>query len=287
MPRVVRVNLKSGVLPKPRQVVPVQYSAHELAEQAKIPTGFEDPKMAPKHSSPNPPPRLPKTAGEKIAKSALEPKVRASKSEQGLWKQHIADVRRSYLKSTLLNYEKQEEKHMEQREKRRLIGEKSGAVKLHENTETLAESLTRPTIESSLKSEFVQPRTEEEQEELQLQRAYNRRLTQKRNVERQEEQLMQLYQDASSYIVTEEQLEEKLQHLFKPEISVPRIGAGLTQNPSWWKYVNNDASRVLSIKEQSRETQLLDALNGTVQTSSQNNDRSIPGLKSVRSALKD
>lgn len=299
MPRVVRANFKTGVLPKPRQVVPVKYSAHELAEQAKIPQAFEDPKMAPKKSSANPPPRLPKTASEKIAASAKDPRARTAKSEEGVWKEHIAEVRRTYLKSSLLAYEKQEKKHMQIREQRRLAGEKSGELQLHENTETLAEALTKPTIESSLKSEFIRPRTAEEKEELTLKRAYNRRLTQQRHAERQHEQLLQLYQDAASYIVTEEQLEERLQHLFKPEISVPRMSAGALQNPGWLKYFNNDASRVQSMKGELREAQLLDALNGTVETGSSAAEskrgadavhdakRRNPGLKAVREILKE
>lgn len=284
MVRTVRVNFKSGVLPRPRQVVPKLRTKKEERSAAKIPQKFEE-GMAPKGSSPNPPPRLPKTAQQKIDLSAKVPKQRSPRSEQDAWKQHIAEVRRTYLESTLKAYEQHEQKHQQFREAREAKNEKEVASRLSTVTESLATAFTTPTIESTLTNEFVIKRTPEEAKELQLKREYNRKLTEKRVAEAQADDLVQLYQQASKFITTEQQLESRIADLFKPARTIPPVGPNDTQTPSWYRYLrtnghmaqNNDAS------QRTREEELKSAMEGVVRVPvSGNTVRELPGLKKIR-----
>lgn len=288
MPRTVRIPLKSGVLPQPRQVVPKLKTKYEVLAEMKLRTGFSDPNMVPRGSVANPPPRLKKTADEIIRDSAKAPKPSSestgkSLSREELWKKHMGEVRRSYLASSLKAYEAQEQKHKELREKRQAESNAESERKLTEVKDSVATMLTMPTIEQSLLSEVVVRRTPEVAAELREKREFNRKLTEHRVLETQHANLLRLYQQAASFITTEEQLEAKISALFKPVKSLPSIGTNDTQTPAWWKYVRLDLdSQVSQATQRKREDELVDAALGTVKVRDGNTVRYAPGLKMVR-----
>lgn len=195
----------------------------------------------------------------------------------------MSEVRRSYLESSLKAYEAQEQKHKELREKRQAKGDIESKQKLTEVTDSLATMLTTPSIEQSLLSEFVVRRTPEEAAELREKREHNRKLTEQRVLETQHANVLRLYQQAASFITTEEQLEAKVSALFKPVKSLPSIGTNDTQTPAWWKYVRSDMdSQASQATQRQREDELIDAALGTVKVRDGNTVRYAPGLKMVR-----
>lgn len=208
MKGIAKYGFKSGVLPKPRQIVPRIKPAFEQAEDAKIRTGFSDPKMVPKGSSAVSSGRKELSASEKIALSAKPPKVqKEAKTAHQEWRQKSADIRRRYLTDALETEEVLETKRAAGRQKAH-----EAAAELRERMLQTGESeaikLTMPTIESSLLSgSMVRPRTEEEKNTLALKREANRKAVLANQMKLRSAQLLELYQSTRSYIITPEELD--------------------------------------------------------------------------------
>ncbi|PRT56499.1 hypothetical protein B9G98_04119 [Wickerhamiella sorbophila] len=208
MKGIAKYGFKSGVLPKPRQIVPRVKPAFELAEEAKIRTGFADPKMVPKGSSAVSSGRKELSASEKIALSAKAPKkVKEAKTAHQEWRQKSADIRRRYLTDALETEEVLETKKAARRQKAH-----DDAASLRERMLQTGESeaikLTMPTIENSLLSgSMVRPRTEEEKSVLALKRGANRKAVLAEQMKLRSAQLLELYQSTREYIITPEELD--------------------------------------------------------------------------------
>ena len=207
MVRSIRVPFKSGVLPRPRRVVPRLLTQREQLKLSKISTTFSDPLMAPKGSSPNPPVKTPKTVEEKIALTAKQPKKqdKSGMSSEKQWRAHIADVRRSYYESSLRAFQAREERLRDSRDAKQQQETIDRDSKILDGSQ-----FASPTIEASLLNEVVLQRTPEETEQLRLKREHNRLLTEKNVLEKESSDFLRLYQQASQFIVTEEQLESRV-----------------------------------------------------------------------------
>ncbi|ANB15639.1 mitochondrial 37S ribosomal protein PET123 [Sugiyamaella lignohabitans] len=212
---IAKYGFKSGFLPHPRQILPKLKTSWEIEEEAKRTVAFEDPAMAPKGSSPNPPPRRQVTASEKLSKSAKPPtKPKSLNTELQQWKAEQSLIRRKYFVDAIEAQQTMDKKELQIRERQfREAAERRQQIST-EHTESEAERLTLPSIDSVFNEPFVIPRTPEETEELRLKRTANRKTLELRNSERKASILLELYQSTSNYVITEEDLDKLVQKEF-------------------------------------------------------------------------
>lgn len=206
---IAKYGFKSGVLPKPRQIVPKLKTFWEEAEESRINQKFNPPEMAPKGSSANPPLRKSVTGQEKIQHSAKAPSKQleeSSATDLQRWKRQAASIRRRYFVESIHGEQRLEEESVKARE-HAYKREKKRQAELSNAAESEAYKLTLPTIDSMLTGPFIQPRTEEEKQLLELKREANRKATQIATLERKAEMVLELYEKAGSFIITEEDLD--------------------------------------------------------------------------------
>ena len=289
MVRSIRVPFKSGVLPRPRRVVPRLLTQREQLKLSKISTTFSDPLMAPKGSSPNPPVKTPKTVEEKIALTAKQPKKqdKSGMSSEKQWRAHIADVRRSYYESSLRAFQAREERLRDSRDAKQQQETIDRDSKILDGSQ-----FASPTIEASLLNEVVLQRTPEETEQLRLKREHNRLLTEKNVLEKESSDFLRLYQQASQFIVTEEQLESRVSSQFKVSMQVPSNITCSSMTPKWASALKRQESNDLyknNYINKIRETKLQEAVDGTVCVSNKrdSSDRFLPGLGAVRKLTRE
>lgn len=204
---IAKHGFKSGVLPKPRQIVPKLKTFWEQAEASRINQKFNPPEMAPKGSSGNPPVRTAVSGEEKIKHSAKAPsKQKENQTDLQRWKQEAASIRRKYFVDSIRGQQKMEEESVKARE-RAYNRERERQSDLANAPESKAHKLTLPTIDSFLTGPFITPRTEEEKRLLQLKREANRKATEIRTLENKADKLLELYEKSGAYIITEEELD--------------------------------------------------------------------------------
>lgn len=268
--RIAKYGFKSGILPKTRQILPKMKTSWEIEEEKKTNVGFVDPKMAPKGSHPNPPPRHFPTAEEKIANSAKEPSNSNKKTRtvQQEARALSAAMRRRYLTDSLRTQEVIDRKRLERREQK-FEEARQKRLEVQEHQVSKATQLTLPTIESFLNEPFVQRRTLEEQTELQLKREANRNITSIKATENKLNRVLELYQKSDEFIVTEEELNAKIDSVFATDKHQNDLHAIL--------YSGNAFSNGVSA-ENKRVKELLEKLSGSSSVSE-------PGLAEVQDAL--
>lgn len=212
--RTARFGYKSGILPKPRDILPKLKTSWEKEAEAKAKVGFADPEMVPKGVPMKPVPRKEKFAKERMAHSAREKKKDSdSGSDTAEWRRMSSAMRRKYFIDAHTTEERMNKKAIELREKKfQEAREARLRTDTHEQSE--ATRLTLPTIEALLDGPFVQHRTPQEAEELRLKRAANRKLHELKHQEQKAESVLELYQQAENFIVTEQQLTHALNREF-------------------------------------------------------------------------
>lgn len=216
---IARYGFKSGVLPKPRQIVDPYKTAAEIKQAARENVGFVDPELVPKGVAAHIPLKDRVPASVKIANSAKERTENQKKRAE--WRLLNASIRRKYLSDSLLTQEVEEQKIMRTRE-RVLEKERLAQEELAKQaTRSEATTLTLPTIESFLssKNQLVIPRTKEESELLRAKRKANRKAHELKNLETKASELLEVYQSSGSYIVNEHQLESAIQQAFSPKVA--------------------------------------------------------------------
>lgn len=223
--RTARFGYKSGILPKPRDILPPLKTSWEKEAEAKVKVGFTDPDMVPKGVPQKPIPKRQKFAQERMAHSAKSKKNASKKntSETAEWKNLTAEMRRKYFIDAHITQQRVNNRELENRE-RKFQQAKEARLKTDTSEQTKATKFTLPTIEALLTGPFVKHRTRQEAEELKLKRAANRKIHELRHNEQQAENVLELYQQAESFIVNEQQLSEALKKEFSLEQSKPRYG---------------------------------------------------------------
>jgi hypothetical protein len=211
---IAKYGFKSGVLPKPRQILPKLKTSWEKDEEAKQKSGFNDPAMVPKGSSANPPAKRLVFAREKIANSAKEPvNEKPANSEVQKWRKESAAIRRKYFVDALEAQNSMDKKELQIREQKFADAEERKR-RTAKATESEAERLTLPTIDSFLNEPFIVPRTAEELEALKLKREANRKLREIENQEGKAKLVLELYQNSQSYITNEQDLDDAIRRAF-------------------------------------------------------------------------
>lgn len=267
---IARYGFKSGVLPKPRSIVPKIRAKFEVESEAKQRTGFADPAMVPKGSSPNPPGPQPVPAGYKLRNSAKAPEILKLDTEHDKYKALSSTVRRTYLQDALLAEEALEAKRAVFRQKKH-----DEALELRQKMDkvddTEATRLTLPSIDQSLLMEgpMVRQRTPEEKRQLRLKRKANLVATRLRQTAQRDNTVLELYQRAQDFIITEEELEQKVDEAFAKTVTWPSTAAA----------VSLFTGKTTTSQVQATELELLNALNGTVGESHK------PGLGEVLDAV--
>ncbi|VVT51857.1 uncharacterized protein SAPINGB_P003236 [Magnusiomyces paraingens] len=230
--RIAKYGFKSGILPKPRQIVEPYKTRKEIEALEKANVGFRDPELIPKGVKAAVIPLKPRvTIDSIIEKSAKEPTPGGTASKRAPWRQELSAMRRSFLVQSLQNQDRAELRAMKLREKREARQEAEDLKKADPELTKQSEStlLTLPTIESFLNnthpstssitsindvSQFVVPRTRAEQKLLNTQRKAN--LVRKRlaETESRARSFLELYQSTSTFITTEEGLNAAIEAEF-------------------------------------------------------------------------
>lgn len=248
--RIAKYAFKSGVLPKPRQVVAPFKTPLEIKHEEKENLGFRDPELIPQGSAKRPnirvAARVPlkqRTPVEEILKNTTKAPLEANNSRRPDWRSESAKMRRAYLNKSLADFEQDAKRDMESRAKREERLERDTKRKANPfTTQSNALALTLPTIESFLtsnaakeaseedtpdktsaaiqdfisNSQFVVPRTKEEQELLDTQRKANYKRKQLTEAEHRAKLFLEIYQSSDSYITTEDALKQTIDREFIP-----------------------------------------------------------------------
>lgn len=230
---IARYGFKSGVLPKPRQIVEALKTPAELKQAAKENVGFVDPELVPRGVAAHVPLKDRVPASYTIANSAKAQGENPQK-KRAEWKSLNASIRRKYLTDSLLTQEAEEVRIMQRREKT-LEVERHAQLELQKQaTRSKATTLTLPTIQSFLssKNQLVMPRTRQEKELLHAKRKANRKALELQSLETKASNLLEVYQSAGSFIVNEQQLEAAIQQAFSPKVPHARYYTAGSHIPS-------------------------------------------------------
>lgn len=249
--RIAKYAFKSGVLPKPRQVVAPFKTPLEIQHEEKENVGFRDPELIPQKGSSrrenirvaaHVPLKQRTPAAQILAKTTKAP-LEANDRRRPDWRSESAKMRRAYLNKSLADFEEDAKRDMEARQKREEYLERNTKRKETPfTTQSEALTLTLPTIESFLTpksaksaatssatedsadamqdmlsgSQFIVPRTKEEQELLDTQRKANYKLKQLSETENRSKLFLEIYQSSDSFITTEEALKQTIDRAFNP-----------------------------------------------------------------------
>ncbi|GMM29695.1 mitochondrial 37S ribosomal protein [Martiniozyma asiatica (nom. inval.)] len=213
---------KSGILPKPRAIFKTPYKHEVRSKQSD--TGYADGILHPKGTSRELLQPKVITPEERLAKSASAPKREYTKAEIGnmseeqRFKVMNAEMRRQYLKES---YQREVKKLAYQEklgiEQSKINTEKNEELAHHEQSK--AELYTLPTIESMLEGPMVRERTPEEKEMIQLKREHNRFQTQLNVDSQRADKLLELYNSAANFAITEDKLQELVSDAFSENSS--------------------------------------------------------------------
>ncbi|KAI0460976.1 hypothetical protein LJB42_001305 [Komagataella kurtzmanii] len=215
---VIKHGGKSGILPPAREIF--KQPIKPIAIKKNPNTGY-----APNIPHPRGSTReaiVPKvvTIEEKISKTAPEPKKIYSSEELSKlsadqqWKIKNSKLRRDYLKESYY----QEEKNLEHKEKIQHLKEskakeEAAAASYYEVSEAFR--LTLPSMEQFLEGPIVRQRTKEEKRLLKLKREHNRLQRELAIKEQKASDLLRLCSSAKNFIVTEEELERRVEELYR------------------------------------------------------------------------
>ncbi|OBA18537.1 uncharacterized protein OGAPODRAFT_22776 [Ogataea polymorpha] len=149
-----------------------------------------------------------------------------------------AELRRKYLAESYKTEVSRLER-LEAQERRRAEEQAKVEQAAREYKASHAEVYTMPTVESYLEGPFIRPRTEEEKEELRLKREANRRARELEHKQAQAVKLLELYNAAANFAVTDEKLKEMVDSAFsdrklqavKDMLSVDLSGLGSQPSP--------------------------------------------------------
>lgn len=221
---IAKHGFKSGVLPTTRRILKKPTTKqYDLVEKAKQPapkgfngTGYAKGIVAPKGVRREQPKMEFINVDKLIAKTVPAPnKPKTIKSEKQAQRAAMAELRRTYLSEAL---RKEEEKLLY---KSKLLKEREESVQKQQveerkrHNQAKASDLTVPTLENILKEPLMRDRTPEEKELLDMKRKYNRELLEFQTKERKLEKLIELYHVSDQFIVTEEQLLQKVEEVFE------------------------------------------------------------------------
>ncbi|CCF57519.1 hypothetical protein KAFR_0C05280 [Kazachstania africana CBS 2517] len=268
---IAKYGYKSGILPVARSVLKYPTTKQQLAIEKTQPTiskgpkgvGYADGIMHPNGSSRFPKPTKFVNVEQMIQESIHTPTVVPENiSDKKLSQMKKAELRRTYLAEAL----RLEERRLLKRE--RLIRERTKLLELEmEKRKALtmqskSSDLTVPSLEHILNQPLVVPRTQEEKKILSMKRQYNRELNELKGKENKLEKLLKLYYELDDYIVTEEQLIQKINEIFERK-SYPILSLLDVQD---------------DVKQQQLEDKISDALFGSIDTKH-------PGLPMVEDYL--
>lgn len=225
----IRFGGKSGLLPKVRPVFkhhPVKPKTHaELAQEKNLEQGYADNVPLPEKKGftfYRKPKDLPVISVEERIKKYIDDKAPANIDESQLsqdeiWQLKRNEIRREHLREAYVKEFKRLEKIDELKE---LVAhrenEKASEV-AHEESE--AYKLTLPTISSFVNGRMMQDRTPEQQALVDEQRILNRKTKQLEVAEKKATELLELYHSASTFITTEEELEQAIKDAFEVNVS--------------------------------------------------------------------
>ncbi|ANZ77398.1 BA75_05123T0 [Komagataella pastoris] len=215
---VIKHGGKSGILPPAREIFkqPIKPIAIKKNPNTGYASNIPHPRGSTREAI------VPKvvTIEEKISKTAPEPKKIYSNAELSKlsadqqWKIKNSKLRRDYLKESYY----QEEKNLEHKEKIQHLKEskakeEAAAASHYEVSEAFR--LTLPSMEQFLEGPIVRQRTKEEKRLLQLKREHNRLQRELAIKEQKASDLLRLCSSAKNFIVTEEELERKVEELYR------------------------------------------------------------------------
>lgn len=214
---VIKYGGKSGLLPKPKEIFkqPYKHQVYKKSGDSGYAEGILHPKnitrdyILPKVSTPEQ--LLKKSAHEPVKKYSSEEISKMPILQQ--FKIKNAEMRRQYLKESYQTEVKRLERVDQFEEQKKLEEEKIKAEKA-QHTQSRAEFYTSPTIESYLEGPLVRPRTDEENEVLRLKRESNRLQTKFNIDSAKASNLLELYNGAVNFAITEEKLEKMVDAAF-------------------------------------------------------------------------
>lgn len=233
--RIARYGFKSGVLPKPRQIVEPFKTPAEIEHAEKENIGFRDPELIPKGVPAKVPLKERVPASFKIENSAKKAKEDKHRAE---WKTLNADIRRKYFTQSLLIQEAEEKSIMERRQ-RQLEEDRQARIQRLERTKVSeATRLTLPTIQSFLTNQpLVTRRTPEEIALLKSKREANRKAVKLKHLTQKSNDLLELYQSSANFITTEAKLKSAIEACFNSSGSPYASGS---------QYISNEVQNVFS-----------------------------------------
>ena len=279
--RIAKYGFKSGILPKPRQIVESFKTPAELEHAAKENVGFVDPELVPKGVKAHLPLKARVPANVTIANSA-KPQSDNTQKKRADWRDLNASIRRKYLSDSLLTQEAEEWRIMKSREKRVEAEHVALLQQAKQAKRTEATTLTLPTIESflSTKNQLVTPRTREETKLLKAKRTANRKALELQALETKANELLEVYQSSGEYIVNEEQLEAAINKAFSPKTAQSKfynIGSSLSSF--------GELSRQFDLSPGNKQTSTTDAQSNLTKSLFGITSNNNPGLGEVEDAI--
>lgn len=208
---------KSGILPKVRPVFkrfPIRPKTEaELAKDSNIVQGYSEGVPLPQRKGftfHRTPPQTPVLSVEERIKRNIEDRkpeaVDESKlSSSEIWLLKRDEIRRNYLREAYL-VEAERLKKVDEY-KLKVAAKEEEYAKSHIYEESVADTLTLPTIDSYLQGPIMRNRTPEEEILIQEQRLINRKTKELGVKEDKANLLLDLYHSAAKFITTEEELE--------------------------------------------------------------------------------
>lgn len=214
---IAKFGYKSGYLPTVRAVLKKPLKPIVRANGPNV--GYAEGIKEPKGVSRFPKDIEPVDIEQLIKKTIREPKIaKEIKSEGDKIRVERARLRREYFKEAIYNEQKkllQQEKSEEYNQKRLEALE----LKAQQYEMSQAAKLTLPTISDFLKGPIMRQRTEEETQILQAKRDFNRRSRQFDVELKQASKLLELYYQAESFIISEDELAQAIEDAFAPRNS--------------------------------------------------------------------
>lgn len=270
--RIARYGFKSGILPKPRQIVESFKTPAEIEHAEKENIGFRDPELVPKGVEAKVALKERVPASYHIEHSAKKAKENKSGAD---WKKLNAEIRKKYLTQSLLTQEAEEKAIMEQRG-RQLEKDRQARIQRLERTKiSEATRLTLPTIQSFLTNQpLVARRTPEEIALLKAKREANRKAVKLDHLTKKSNEVLELYQSSANFITTEAKLKSAIEACFNNSGS-PYISGS--------QYISNEVQSVFSTGDAKGAN--VSSLNELTAATLGLTRNFLPGLGEVQSAI--
>ncbi|CDH11977.1 related to 37S ribosomal protein PET123,mitochondrial [Zygosaccharomyces bailii ISA1307] len=236
-----KYGFKSGVLPTTRSILKNPTIRQEtLLEKARASkpkgvtgVGYAEGTMHPKGSHRDPEPMKFIDVEQLIQSTVSTPQsVRPINSKQQEERLRKAELRRHYLSEAFRNEEERllREEQMLKKKEQMMEEQRSREVALLDQTKS--SDLTVPTLERILDEPLMRSRTSDEKELLDMKRKHNRKLMEFKTKEKKLEKLVNLYHVSEEFIVTEKQLQQKVEEAFNNEgsdVLRTKLGMGISR----------------------------------------------------------